>query len=178
MIKNPKERKTKEIDIEKKSINDIEDKSKELNKTIEQLKESILREKAENENLRKRFKNELNNSSKYAIAKLAKETINNIEDINRALSTIKNSNHKMSSIEAKIIKGLELVNSNFSKSLAKFNIYRIFPIGEKFDFKFHEAISQVSSKEKDNIVIEVLQAGYKIDNRVLKPAQVIVSKRK
>lgn len=162
--KNKKEEKKKEsITFLKEEINDIKDK--------------LLREKAENENLRKRYDNIIKETHKFGVSKIAREMISHIEDLNRAIDAIKNIKHDDMKERSSLFQGLELVNKNFKKGLAKFDIQRIYPKGEKFDFNFHEAISQTNDKSKEtDTVVEVIEAGYKIANRVLKPAKVIVSK--
>lgn len=136
------------------------------------LEDKILRERAENENLRKRYEHQLTECHRYAIDKLALEIVSHIEDLNIALEKIKGLN-----VKEPFIKGLDLVRQNFVSGLSKFDICRVFPVGERFDFNFHEAISQiVSNVEKPGVVLEVIQAGYKIGSRVLKPARVVVSK--
>lgn len=148
-----------------------------LEKDIINFKDKILRGRAENENLRKRHLNELKDVRKYAITNLSFEIVSHIEDLNRAIENINSKkNQVLSNVEKQLICGLEIVNKNFNRALAKFEIFRIYPKNEKFDFNFHEAVSQISDKSKRvNTILEVVQAGYKIGDRILKPAKVIVS---
>jgi molecular chaperone GrpE len=147
------------------------------------LREQLLRSAAENQNLRRRFAKELDDVKKYAVSKFASDLIEIYEDLNRSIESAAllkgrehNSNNKKLDI---LIQGIKLTRDNLGKSFNKFNIHRIYPKNQKFNFLFHEAISQViDNKTPDNTIVNVIQAGYIIENRSLKPAKVIVSKRK
>ena len=74
------------------------------------------------------------------------------------------------------VKGVELNFNEFKKIFEKNNIKRIYPTGEMFNPDFHEAISQIESEAETGTVVDVLQAGYSLNDRVIKPALVIVAK--
>ena len=74
------------------------------------------------------------------------------------------------------LKGVELNFNEFKKVFDKNNIKRIYPLNEAFNPDFHEAISQIESDKDSGTVVEVLQAGYMLNERVIKPAMVIVAK--
>lgn len=144
-----------------------------LKKQIFDLKDKFLRATSENQNIRKRFNKEIQNSNNYAITNFAKDMVEICEDIYRCLNSIKRNKSNLY-----IIEGINLILFNIQKSFSKYSIKRIYPKGKKFNCNFHEAISQViNNKIEDNIIVEVIQAGYSIGNRNLKAAQVIVSKK-
>ena len=157
---------------------ETEEKIKKLIESLEVAKNDILREKAENENLRKRFKLELENAYSYSIAKFAQEIVTSLEDIHRAIETVNGSENELSAVEKQIIKGIELTRDNLTKTLAKFDIHRVYPLKAEFDAELHEAISQIPNDDvPQNTIIDVIQAGYRLRDRVLKPAQVVVSRK-
>ena len=142
------------------------------------LKDSFIREKAENENLRKRFKKELEDVHKFAIANFAKALIEQLEDLFRALENIDAeacSSHK----ELKtLFEGVEMTKRNMLKSFESFGIHRIYPLNERFNYEYHQVVSQVVDNDKGpNTIVKVIQAGYSIKDRLLRSAVVVVSKR-
>ena len=159
---------------EKNEINPIED----LNKEIENLKEQIIREKAENENIRKRFRKELEDAHKFAIGNFVKNLTEQVENLFRASENIDLKSCEENSELKTLFEGVEITKKNLLKVFHDFEIQRIYPLNQSFDHKFHEVISQVVDNEKEpNTVINVIQAGYSIRDRLLKPAIVIVTKK-
>ncbi len=164
---------------EKEEVNQNETNSlEELNKEIENLKEQIIREKAENENVRKRFRKELEDAHKFAIGNFVKNLTEQVENLFRASENIDikacDNNKELKTL----FEGVEITKKNLLKVFQDFEIQRIYPLNQSFDHKFHEAISQVVDSEKEpNTVINVIQAGYSIRDRLLKPAVVIVTKK-
>lgn len=147
-------------------------------KEIESLREQILREKAENENIRKRFEKELEDAHKFAISKFVKKMTEQVEDLFRASENINILACEDNKELKTLFEGIEITKKNLLKVFRDFEIHRIYPLNQSFDHKFHEAISQVIDNEKEpNTVINVIQAGYSIKDRLLKPAIVIVTKK-
>ena len=145
---------------------------------IKKLRDLLIREKAENENLRKRFRKELEDAHKFAITNFAKAIIEQLEDLFRALDSVDQgacASHK----EFKILfEGVEMSKNNMLKNFGDFDIRRIYPLNEMFDHDLHQAISQVADNSKEpGTIINVVQAGYAIKDRLLRPAIVIVSKK-
>ena len=158
---------------EKNEINPIE----ELNKEIENVKEQIIRQKAENENIRKRFRKELEDAHKFAISNFVKNLTEQVENLFRASENIDLKSCEENSALKTLFEGVEITKKNLLKVFHDFEIQRIYPLNQSFDHKFHEAISQVVDNDKEpNTVINVIQAGYSIRDRLLKPAVVIVTK--
>ncbi|MFQ3307788.1 MAG: molecular chaperone GrpE [Candidatus Midichloriaceae bacterium] len=148
-----------------------------LKKEIDSYKDFLIREKAENQNLRKRFQKELEDAHKYAVSNFIKDMSDSIEDLFRALENVKEEDINSNEMLKSLFDGVNMTKNNMLKVLNKFNIKRINPLGEAFHHDFHQVISQVEgSGEKKNTILTVVQAGYTIQDRLLKPAMVIIAK--
>jgi molecular chaperone GrpE len=145
---------------------------------IQNLQDSLIREKAENENLRKRFKKELEDVHKFAITNFAKAIIEQLEDLFRALSNVDQEACAAHQEFKTLFQGVEMSKNNMIKNFEAFDIRRIYPLNEEFDHNLHQAISQVVDESKEpGTILNVVQAGYAIKDRLLRPAIVIVSKK-
>ena len=150
-------------------------KGEDLHNKLEEVKNNLLLAHAENENLRKRMQRQIDEAHKFAISNFAKDMIGTLDDLYRAINILESQKSSHDGFHT-LFKGIELTKVNFEKNLEKYGIKRIFPKGEKFDYKFHDALSQVPSEEvREKTVIEVVQAGYSIKDKMLKHAQVIVA---
>tara|TARA_B100001029_G_C15051577_1_gene451127 strand:- start:409 stop:1038 length:630 start_codon:yes stop_codon:yes gene_type:complete len=140
----------------------------------------LLRTLAETENLRKRYEREKEDLGNYVISNFAKETLNILDNLQRALSSIKNGESKNNdeNIE-KFVEGIELTEKQIINTFEKFKIEQVQSLGSQFDPNLHQAMFEVESEDKEaGIVVEVVQEGYKIGDRLLRPALVGVSKKK
>lgn len=136
------------------------------------LKDKLLRSLAEVENTRRICEEEKSKTIKFAITNIAKDLIGIMDNFYLAFNNLNNNKSDLESFS----KGIELNFNEFKKVFEKNNIKRIFPLDEEFNPTFHEAISQVESDKASGTVIEVLQAGYLLNDRVIKPALVVVAK--
>jgi molecular chaperone GrpE len=140
------------------------------------MKDQLLRSLADNDNLRKRSARELEDANKYAITGFARDVVGVSENLHRALQSIpadaaNDANMKL------VVEGIQMTLQELNNILTRHGIRRIDPAGEKFDHNFHQAMAQVESAEVPaNHVLQVLQAGYAIHDRLLRPAMVAVSK--
>ena len=149
-----------------------------LQKQIDNLKDLLIREKAENENLRKRFKKELEDTHKFAISKFVKNLTEQVENLFRASDNIDLKSCEENSELKTLFEGVEITKKNLLKVFHDFDVERIYPINQIFNHELHEAISQVEDEDKEpNTIINVVQAGYTINGRLIKPAVVIVTKK-
>lgn len=133
-----------------------------------------LRAKAETENVRRRAQDDINKAYKFASEKFAGELLAVIDSLEAALAS---DNQSAESLHAGVELTLRQLNSAFEKS----NIVAIDPLGEKFDPHKHQAISQIEAPDaatEPNHVLNVLQKGYMLNERILRPAMVVVSKAK
>ena len=151
---------------EKSSENDVENEiSSEM---IAALEEKVLRAHAEVENVRRSSQKEIQKSRVFSAELITKDLLSPIDNLTRALQ------HSEEEIPRSLI---ELVLKEISQALSNNNIEEIDPLGDKFDPNFHEALSIKEDKSKQaEEVIEVVQKGYKIQERVIRPAMVIVNK--
>jgi len=133
--------------------------------------ESWLRAKAETENLRKRALTDVSNAHKYAVEGLAGELLPVKDSLEAALST------ENASTEA-LRNGVELTLKQLNAVFEKSHLKEINPVGEKFDPHRHQAISMLPSDREPNTVINVLQKGYLLHDRVVRPALVTVAAAK
>ena len=161
-------------DLSKENANqenqEIESESNDLLEQIENLKNQVLYAKAEAENIRRRSYEEADKTRKFAIEGFSQELLSVKDSLEASLGS--------DDVDNKIlIDGVELTLKQLNAVFEKFNIAEINPIGEKFDPNEHQAMSMVESKEQEsNTVLSVLQKGYKLNDRVIRPAMVSVVK--
>ncbi len=161
-------------DISKENANkesqEIDTQSDDLLEQIEDLKNQVLYAKAEAENIRRRSYEEADKTRKFAIEGFSQELLSVKDSLEASLGS-DNVDNKI------LIDGVELTLKQLNAVFEKFNIVEINPIGEKFDPNEHQAMSMVESKEQEsNTVLSVLQKGYKLNDRVIRPAMVSVVK--
>lgn len=130
-----------------------------------------LRAKAETENVRRRAQEDIAKAAKFAIERFARELLAVKDSLEAALTAEAPSVDSMKA-------GAELTLRQLVAAFEKSSLSEIDPLGEKFDPHFHQAISMVEADQEPNTVVTVLQKGYLIADRVLRPALVIVSKAK
>ena len=177
------------IEIESDAISSDEDESpeeetveldpvkileKDLQKTKNELaeqKDSFVRLQAETDNFRKRLSREKEEFSQYANERLFKELIPIFDNLERALEDPSNDTKSLK-------EGLEMILKQFSAFLEKEKVEPIKAIGEKFDPMVHEALtSEEANEHEENTIISEFVKGYTINNRVLRPSQVVISKK-
>ena len=152
----------------------IEALEKELQETkyeLDEQKDKFIRLQAETDNFRKRLSREKEEFSQYANERLFKELIPIFDNFERALEDPSN--------EIKSLKeGLDMILKQFNTFLEKEKVEPIKAIGEKFNPEFHEALtSEESNDHEEDTIISQFVKGYKINNRVLRPSQVIIAKK-
>jgi len=161
-------------DLSKENANDenqeTDAQSNDLLEQIEDLKNQVLYAKAEAENIRRRSYEEADKTRKFAIEGFSQELLSVKDSLEASLGSDNVDNRIL-------IDGVELTLKQLNAVFEKFNIVEINPIGEKFDPNEHQAMSMVESKEQEsNTVLSVLQKGYKLNDRVIRPAMVSVVK--
>jgi molecular chaperone GrpE len=143
-----------------------------------EFKDKLLRTLAEMENLRKRTEREVLDARLYGIAGFARDVLAVADNMHRALEAIGAELRETADAKVKaLIEGVELTERELLKSLEKNGVKKFSPQGEKFDPNVHQAMYEVpTSNLPPGQVAEVIQAGYMIGDRVLRPALVAVSK--
>jgi molecular chaperone GrpE len=168
-----------ETNVEKNLENNSEDNTENnLEKKIEELNDKLLRSLAENQNLRKIHEKEREDLIKYSSSSFAREILNLADNLERAFVLFKD-NPKFKSDEFKdTILGIELIEKELINSFDKNGIKSFESVGKKFDPNFHQALNEVESEQEDGIVINEIQKGYMLNDRLLRPALVSISKKK
>jgi molecular chaperone GrpE len=143
-----------------------------------EFKDKLLRTLAEMENLRKRTEREVLDARVYGIAGFARDVLAVADNMHRALGAIGPELRETADAKVKaLIEGVELTERELLKSLEKNGVKKFSPQGEKFDPNVHQAMYEVpTSDQPPGQVAQVIQAGYMIGDRVLRPAMVAVSK--
>lgn len=163
-------------------VDGAEEQSKEseeerLQEEVRALKEDKIRVLAEMENLRKRFDREKIDSIKYGSVNFARDILSPGDNLERALSAINQEEDHPQSIK-NLIEGLKMVQKEFSSALEKNGISKINSMNEKFDPNLHQAMMEVERDDLDEgIVVQEIQTGYMMHDRLLRPAMVGVSKK-
>ena len=143
-----------------------------------ELKDKLLRTLAEMENLRKRTEREVVDSRLYGTAGFARDVLAVADNMHRALAAIGPELREAADAKVKaFIEGVEITERELLKMLEKNGVKKFSPLGEKFDPNVHQAMYEVpTSDQPPGHVAQVIQAGYMIGDRVLRPAMVAVSK--
>ncbi len=141
--------------------------------TVKDQQDSVLRAKADVENMRRRNEQEMEKARKFAIERFAGDLLPVMDNLERAVQ----SGDKENEAVKPMLEGVELTLKTFIDTLGKFNLKEINPEGEVFNPEFHQAMSiQESADHEPNTVMIVMQKGYELNGRVLRPAMVMVSK--
>ncbi len=140
----------------------------------QQAKDDLLRVQAEMQNLRRRTEQDIEKAHKYGQEKFSIELMAVMDNLERSLEATSNSEDE--AVKA-IHEGVNLTLKSFIDCFTKFNIEAVDPLGEPFDPQLHQAMSiQENGESEPNTVIAVMQKGYTLHGRVIRPAMVMVSK--
>ena len=163
-----------EAEAKSSSVEGLSERLAEAELAAERAKDDLLRVQAEMQNLRRRTEQDVEKAHKYGIEKFSGELLVVIDNLERALTSASES--KDGTVKA-IQDGVSLTLKSFNDCFAKFSIEAVDPLGEPFDPQLHQAIAtQESPDSEPNSVIEVIQKGYTLNGRVIRPALVMVSK--
>lgn len=142
-----------------------------------ELKDRLLRTLAEVENVRRRGERELNDARQYAIAKFAGDMLGVADNMERALASVPAEARETDEAVKALMEGVELTEKEMLRSLEKHGVKKLDPKGERFDPNFHQAMFEVPDPSVPNgTVAQVVQIGYSIGTRVLRPAMVGVAR--
>lgn len=151
-------------------ITELEAKLGEALAEAEKLRDEWLRARAETDNVRRRSQEDVAKAHRFGIEGFASALLAVKDSLDAALAVESPSVQSMK-------EGVELTGKQLDSALEKFSVKAINPLGEKFDPHRHQAISQVEAPDKEpNTVVNVLQKGYLLHDRVLRPALVVVAK--
>lgn len=156
---------------EEKSNEDI------LQEEVEHLREEKLRLLAEMDNLRKRYDRERLDSIRYGSINLARDILSPDDNLKRALEAIPQEEKNTLTIN-NLVDGLKMIQKEFSTILEKYGVKKIEALDKKFDYNFHQAVVEIENDEVEvGTVINEMQCGYKMHDKLLRPSMVGVSKK-
>ena len=186
-IKTSEENKTDESQIEE--FNEKDEDSNEndkdspeniiekLNEEIQDLKDQRLRAAAELENLRKRAEKDQSDALKYGVSNFAKEIISIKDNIERAQSSISDDVRSNDDVKS-VVEGLDLIAQSAVSTFEKIGIKKIESLNEKFDHNLHQAMMEIENDQVEpGTIVQELIPGYKLHDRLLRPAMVGVAKK-
>ena len=161
------------ISVDQEKINELELALSAAQTTVSDQKDSVVRAKAEVDNIRRRSAQDVDKARKFALEKFATEMLVSVDNLERALQNVDKEDESIKGI----IEGLELTLQGLIASLEKFGVKGVDPQDQPFNPEFHQAMSmQVVEGVAPNTVIAVMQKGYELNGRLIRPAMVMVSK--
>jgi len=148
-----------------------------LRAELAELKDQLLRALAEADNQRKRAARERDETAKFAIAGFARDVVQVADDLERALASAPRAGGDGQASIASLVEGVELTRRSLQAALDRHGVRRIEPLGERFDHNLHEAMFEVETADAEpGTVVQVVQHGYRIHDRLLRAARVAVAK--
>lgn len=143
-----------------------------LQQEIATLKDDVLRAQAETQNVRRRAEADVEKAHKFSTEKFARELLEVADNLERTIAASPDEE-----VVKPFLEGVQMTQKNFLDTLKKFKVEPIDPEGHPFDPDLHQAISMVDAPDAEpNTVLNVVQKGYTIHERLLRPAMVVVSK--
>ncbi len=148
-----------------------------LQAEVAALKDQLLRALAETENLRRRSQREREDALKYAAVPFMRDLIGVVDNLRRAMDSVSSEALEADEHLKTLMAGLEMTEKELATVFERHHIVKIEPLGERLDPHSHEAMFEVPDPESPSgIVVQVVQAGYRLHDRLLRPAQVGVAK--
>jgi len=149
-----------------------------LEQKVSDLKDQLMRTLADGENLRKRTLKDVEHSKKYSHISFVKDLVSSVDNLQRALEAVPEDTSSLPEPIKNLIIGLEIVEKEIISTLEKHNVKQIDPLGEKFDYNFHQAMFEVPTNDNEpGTVVQVSQKGYILHDRLVRPAMVGISKK-
>ena len=143
----------------------------------DQLKDQLLRALADTENMRRRSEREADTARKYGHTQFARDLVAAIDNLARVLASSPQDKSSLDESVQSLLTGIELSWTEIQSAIEKHGVRQINPVGEKFDYNFHQAMFEVPTNDQPpGMVLEVVQHGYALHDRLLRPAMVGVSK--
>ncbi|MBT4989871.1 MAG: nucleotide exchange factor GrpE [Rickettsiales bacterium] len=143
---------------------------------VQELEEKLVRSIAEVENTRNRFSKQLQDNSRYALSSFVKQLVNVFENFFRVIENAPKDEIAKNEAFNAFFEGVNLTHKDLVNTLESSGIKRIYPLNEQFDHNLHQVVSHVESESDSGIVVEVIQAGYLLNGRLLKEALVVIAK--
>lgn len=147
-----------------------------LEAKVQEYHEQVLRSQAEMQNVRRRSEIDVEKAHKFALEKFVKELLPVADSLEKAVESTE-GHENAGEVVANIREGVEMTLTLFMNSLQKFNVKQLNPVGEPFDPQQHEAMSMVPAPDAEpNSVVAVVQKGYTLNDRLVRPAMVVIAK--
>jgi molecular chaperone GrpE len=153
------------------TVPSLDDMLKEAERKAQEHYDAWMYAKAESENIRRRAAEDVSKAQKFAVERFSSEMLAVKDSLEAGLAV------QTENIES-FKSGMELTLKQLSSVFEKFNIVELNPVGEKLDPHKHQAIGMVESEQPANTVVSVMQKGYSLNDRILRPALVMVAKGK
>ena len=162
---------------ETKGDADVQDPLTAMTAERDQLKDQLLRALADTENMRRRSEREAANVRKYGHTPFARDLVGAIDNLARVVESAPENLDQADETVKSLITGIQLSWTELQSVIEKHGIKRVEPLGEKFDYNLHQAMFEVpTNNQPSGMVLEVVQHGYVLHDRLLRPAMVGVSK--
>ena len=160
-------------DVSNDPIAQLQQQVEELTAQVAEGKDQALRAQAEAQNIRRRSEKDVANAHKFALEKFCNALLPVVDNLERAQQVDDASNEALKSL----LEGVELTYKSFIEVLSKFSLELVDPAGEPFDPQLHQAITTIENPDVEpNTVLDVMQKGYTLSGRLIRPAMVVVSK--
>lgn len=169
-----------QVNVQENPLDQAAKKISELENKITDLNDKLLRTLAEIDNVRRRSREDVEKASKYAVSGFASDLVVVVENFFLAADNAPLQEIEKCAATKNFFNAIEMTKKELVKVLEKNQIKRIYPLNEKFDHNFHEAIAHLDRTEgssaEEGDVIQVVQAGYSVSDRLIRPALVGVAK--
>ena len=159
-------------------VNPLEEKIAELEQKNTDLNDKLLRALAELDNVRRRSREEVEKTARFAISSFATDLVVVAENFFMASENAPKEEIEKNPAIKNYADAIAMTEKELLKILEKNHVKRIYPLNQKFDHNFHEAIVHLESEAEEGVVVQVIQSGYSIADRLIRPALVGVAKAK
>lgn len=176
---NPNPSETSETELTSQEENQQESANQEtdLAQELEKMKDQWLRSVAEMENIRRRAQKDREDAGKYAVTSFARDLLSVSDNLMRALESIQGQDNLSEPVKA-LINGIEMTQKELATAFERQSIVKVNPTQQKFDPNLHQAMFEIENDDVEpGTVLQVLQSGYTLHDRLLRPALVGVSKK-
>lgn len=161
------------MDSAEQRIGELELALSQAEQRVEEANDRTIRAVAEMENVRRRAAQDVEKAHKFALEKFAHELLTTVDNLERALEVAKQAEE----MNQAFLEGIELTHKNLLSTLSKFGVEPVGEVGDVFNPELHEAMAmQPSTEQENNTLLAVMQKGYTLSGRLLRPAMVMVVK--
>ncbi len=163
---------TTDIDVLNQEITELKQRLVEAETRATEHRDAMMRAMAEVDNVRRRTERDLENAHKYALERFTQELLPVIDSLEMGMQAAQAKDVSIASLQ----EGSELILKKFASVLSKFNVVAIDPVDQSFNPELHQAVSTIAVEGKaPNTVVSVLQKGYTLNDRLVRPAMVVVA---